>query len=89
MPERATVMNRSEKSAEAVVAASAGRRAEREGESTVMAGLGKARQDIRNPGNRGESRKEAMKPRLETAAMKHGLRVTKRKARDRICSRRC
>ena len=42
MPERATVMNRSEKSAEAVVAAGRGRRAEREGESAVMA-LGSAR----------------------------------------------
>jgi len=36
MPERATVMNRSEKSAEAVVAARIGRRAEREGEFTRM-----------------------------------------------------
>lgn len=36
MPERATVLNRSEKSAEAVVAASPGRRAEREGEPTAM-----------------------------------------------------
>ena len=37
MPERATVLNRSEKSAEAVVAASKGRRAEREGEFARMA----------------------------------------------------
>ena len=36
MPERATVMSRSEKSAEAVVAAGKGRRAEREGESRGM-----------------------------------------------------
>ena len=36
MPERATVLNRSEKSAEAVVAAGRGRRAERVGEPTAM-----------------------------------------------------
>jgi RNA-directed DNA polymerase len=42
MPERATVLNRSEKSAEAVVAANRGRRAEREGELEGMS-LGEAR----------------------------------------------
>ena len=36
MPERATVMNRSEESAEAVVAATKGRRAEREGKPTIV-----------------------------------------------------
>ena len=52
MPERATVMNRSEKSAEAVVAASMGRRAEREGESATMA-LGSARHQ--KPGQPGRA----------------------------------
>jgi RNA-directed DNA polymerase len=42
VPERVTVMSRSEKSAEAVVAAGTGRRAEREGEPTAMP-LGSAR----------------------------------------------
>ena len=36
MPERATVLSRSEKSAEAMVAASKGRRAEREGASDAL-----------------------------------------------------
>ena len=59
MPERATVMNRSEKSAEAVVAAWMGRRAEREGESTVMT-LGSARhQKPGQPGRLTEGAGEA------------------------------
>ena len=50
MPERATVMSRSEKSAEAIVAAR--RRAEREGESNAMS-LGHARHQ--KPGQPGRT----------------------------------
>ena len=52
MPERATVKNRSEKSAEAVLAAGMGRRAEREGGSTAVA-LGSARHQ--KPGRPGRA----------------------------------
>ena len=48
MPERATVTSRSEKSAEAIVAAGMGRRAEREGEPKAMS-LGRA--GHQTPGN--------------------------------------
>jgi RNA-directed DNA polymerase len=63
MPERATVLSRSEKSAEAIVAAR--RRAEREGESTAMS-LGTARhqkpgQPGRTVGGKGEARPEAFR----------------------------
>ncbi|MGQ5522987.1 hypothetical protein ACUHMQ_06980, partial [Chitinimonas sp. PSY-7] len=63
MPERATVLNRSEKSAEAIVAASQERRAEREGESVSML-LGGARHQKpgrsgRTAGGRGEAKPKA------------------------------
>ena len=63
MPERATVMNRSEKSAEVIVAAR--RRTEREGESTAMS-LGTARhqkpgQPGRTAEGEGEARPEAFR----------------------------
>ena len=63
MPERATVLNRSEKSAEVIVAAR--RRTEREGELTAMS-LGYARhqkpgQPGRTAGGKGEARPEAFR----------------------------
>ena len=63
MPERATVMSRSEKSAEAIVAAR--RRAEREGESNAMS-LGNARhpkpgQPGRTVEGKGEARPKAFR----------------------------
>ena len=63
MPERATVLNRSKKSAEAIVAAR--RRAEREGESNAMS-LGNARhqksgQPGRTVGGKGEARPKAVR----------------------------
>ena len=63
MPERATVLNRSKKSAEAIVAAR--RRAEREGESNAMS-LGNARhqkpgQPGRTVGGKGEARLKAVR----------------------------
>jgi hypothetical protein len=62
VPERATVLSRNEKSAEAVVATGLGRRAEREGEQTAMS-LGttvpqKPGQLGRPAGGRGEAGSE-------------------------------
>jgi hypothetical protein len=70
-PERATVVNRSEKSAEAVVAAGAGRRAEREGEPTAMS-LGSARHQKparagRHAEGGGEAEPEARRDEARTA----------------------
>ena len=64
MPERATVMNRSEKSAEAVVAGAAAglkarRRAEREGQSRDMSLGGALHQKPGQPGRTGAGRGEA------------------------------
>ena len=60
MPERATVLNRSEKSAEAIIAAGRGRRAERVGEPTAMsldrAGHQKSGQPERTGRKTGEAR---------------------------------
>jgi RNA-directed DNA polymerase len=71
VPERATVMNWSEKSAEAVVAAGTGRRAEREGEPTAMP-LGSARhqkpaQAGRHGQGDGEAGAEARRDEARTA----------------------
>ncbi len=72
MPERATVMNRSEKSAEAVVAAGKGRRAEREGESTRHVAWQCKASEARATGAGAGS--GAVKPRAKPSAMKHGWR---------------
>gem|GEM_PF-5509696 len=87
MPERATVLSRSEKSAEVIVAASMGRRAEREGESNAMS---LAMQGIRSPGNRGEQSEGKVKPDLKHFVMKQGWRGMNRKARGELtCLGRC
>ena len=59
MPERATVLNRSEKSAEAVVAAGRGRRAEREGVFETMSMLNARRQKSAQAGRAGVAHGEA------------------------------
>jgi len=85
MPERVTVLNRSKKSAEAIVAAR--RRAEREGESNAMS-LGNARhqksgQPGRTVGGKGEAD-------LKQFVMKQGWRGMNRKARGELtCLSRC
>ena len=71
MPERATVMSRSEKSAEAVVAAGLGRRAERVGVPKAVS-LGRAvhqkpAQAGRNAGGRGETESKAVRDEARTA----------------------
>src|SRR2546423_3267838 len=73
VPERATVMNRSEKSAEAVVAGATWRRAKREGQSRDMS-LGAARhqkpgQSGRTGARRGEAVSEAVSD--EAAPARH------------------
>ena len=76
VPERATVLSRSEKSAEAVVAACTGRRAERVGGPKAVS-LGRVvhqkPQAGRNAGGRGEAE-------LMRCVMKHGRRGTKLEA---------
>ena len=74
MAERPTVLNRSEKSAEAVVAAGKGRRAEREGEPTTMS-LGSVKhQKSGQPGRTAERRGEASRQagRDETPTARRG-----------------
>ena len=76
MPERATVLSRSEKSAEAVVAAGVGRRAERVGEPKAVS-LGRAVHQKpvelgRNAGGRGEAEPEAVRDEARTARHETG-----------------
>lgn len=74
MPERATVMSRGEKSAEAIVAAGKGQRAERGGEPTIMS-LGrvvhqKPGQLGRSAGRRGEAEPKVVRD--ETRTVRQG-----------------
>ena len=76
MPERAAVLSRSEKSAEAVVAAGMGRRAERVGGWKAVS-LGRAvhqkpGNEGRNAGGRGEAAPEAVRDEARTARHETG-----------------